>query len=149
MDDKEFAQLQLRATICPHQARWPASEHVHWQRLHEAANEARERVSKFYMLADEIDRNTDLSRDDKYRQRSKTADEAIADFEASKTLTRAREAVKLAVAKNISPDEVGMLKALKETERGWQRAMNKIAERAGRTKGSRDPARVSLGWGTH
>jgi hypothetical protein len=30
-----------------------------------------------------------------------------------------------------------MLKALKETERGWQRAMNKIAERAGSDQGSR------------
>ena len=50
MDDTEFAQLQLRATICPQQARWAAPEHVHWQRLHEAANEVRERVSKFYTL---------------------------------------------------------------------------------------------------
>ena len=87
-------------------------------------------MSKFYTLADEIDRNTDLSRDDKYRQSSKTADEAIADFETSRTLARAREAVKLAVAKNDSHDGVGMLKAMKETERGWQRAMDKIAERA-------------------
>ena len=92
-------------------------------------------MSKFYALADEIDRNAGLSRDDKYRQRSKSADEAIADFEASKTLARAREAVKLAVAKNDSPDGVGMLKAMKETERGWQRAMDKIAERASLTKG--------------
>ena len=134
MSDKEFAELELRATICPQQCRWPKPEYVHWQKLHEAANEARARVSKFYALADEIDRNPGLSRDDKYRQRSKSADEAIADFEASKTLARAREAVKLAVAKNDSPDGVGMLKAMKETERDWQRAMDKIAERAGLTK---------------
>ena len=98
MSDKEFAELELRATICPGQCAWPKLQYVHWRKLHEAANEARSRVSKFYTLADEIDRNTDLSRDDKYRQRSKTADEAIADFEASKTLARAREAVELAVA---------------------------------------------------
>jgi hypothetical protein len=134
MNDKEFSELQLRATIVPQQVRWPAPEYLHWQRLHEAANEARARVSKFYALADEIDRNPSLSRDDKYQQRSKSADEAIADFEASKTLTRAREAVKLAVAKNDSPDGDAMLKAMKETERGWQRAMDKIAERAGLTK---------------
>ena len=55
----------------------------------------------------------------------------IADFEASKTLARAREAVKLAVAKNNSPDGVGMLKAMKELEQGWQKGMDKIAERTG------------------
>jgi hypothetical protein len=34
---------------------------------------------------DEIDRNADLSRDGKYRQRLKTAAQAIADCEASST----------------------------------------------------------------
>ncbi len=135
MNDREFFELQLRATIVPQQVRWPAPEYLHWQRMHEAANEARERVSKAYVQMDEIDRNAELSRDGKYRQRSKTAAEAIADFEASKTLTRAREAVKLAVAKNVSRDEVGMLKAIKELEQGWQKGMDKIAERTGRTKG--------------
>ena len=93
MDDKEFAELQLRAMIVPGQRRWPAPEHVHWQRLHAVANEARERVSKAYRLMDEIDRNADLSREGKDRQRRKAAAQAIADFEASKTLARAREAV--------------------------------------------------------
>ena len=135
MNDREFAELELRATICPGQCRWPKPEYVPWQKLHGAANEARARVSEFYALADEIDRNAGLSRDDKYHQRSKSAHEAIADFEISKTLARAREAVKLAIAKNVSPDEVGMLKAMKELEQGWHKGMDKIAERAGRTKG--------------
>ena len=56
MNDKEFAELQLRATIVPQQVRWPAPEYLHWQRLHEAVNEARERVSNAYMQMDEIDR---------------------------------------------------------------------------------------------
>ena len=144
MNDKEFSELQLRATIVPQQVRWPAPEYLHWQRLHEAANEARERVSKAYMQMDEIDRNADLSRDGKYRQRSKTAAQAIADFEASKTLARAREAVELAVAKHnveqhVSPEIAeardATLKAMKEAEQGWQKAMDKIAERASLTKG--------------
>jgi hypothetical protein len=93
---------------------------------------------------DAIDRNAGLSRDDKYHQRSETAAQAIADFEASKTLARAREAVELAVANrncegHVSPeiaqDSEAMLKARKEAERGWQRAMDKIAERASLTKG--------------
>ena len=43
----------------------PAPEYLHWQRLHEAVNEARERVSKAYMQMDEIDRDADLSPDGK------------------------------------------------------------------------------------
>ena len=144
MSDRQFAELELRATICPGQCEWPKPEYVHWQKLHEAANEARERVKKVYMQMDEIDRNGDLSPDGKYRYRSKTAAQAIADFEASKTLARAREAVELAVANrnregHVSPeiaqDSEAMLKASNEAERGWQRAMDKIAERAGLTKG--------------
>ena len=92
---------------------------------------------------DEIDRDADLSRDGKYRQRSKTAAQAIADFEASKTLARAREAVELAVAKHnveqqvsseIADDSEVTLKAMKEAEQGWRRAIDKIAERASLTK---------------
>jgi hypothetical protein len=137
MNDKEFSELELRATIVPQQVRWPAPEYLHWQRLHEAVNEARERVSKAYVQMDEIDRNADLSRDGKYRQRCKSAAQAIADFEASKTLARARQAVELAVAKHNVEQHVRDVtrKALKEAEHGWQKAMDKIAERAGLTKG--------------
>ena len=122
-------ELPLRATLVPQQVRWPAPEHVHWQRLLEAANEARERVSKPYVM-DKIDRNANLSRDGKYRQRSKTAAQAIADFEASKTLARVRETVKLTVAKHNSEQHVSpeiaeardaTLKAMKEAEQGWER----------------------------
>jgi hypothetical protein len=93
MSDQDFSELQLRAMIVPEQVRWPAPEYVHWQRLHAAADEARQRLSKARALMDEIDRNADLSREGKERQRRQAAAQAIADFEASKTLTRAREAV--------------------------------------------------------
>ena len=136
MNDAEFFGLQLRAMIVPRQASWPAPEHLHWQRLHKAANEARERVSKAYTQMDEIDRNADFSRDDKYRQRSKTAAQAIADFEASKTLARAREAVD-SVIQQWKRDEQHVsteiaeatLKAMKEAEAGWQRAIDMIVFR--------------------
>jgi hypothetical protein len=68
----------------------------------------------------------------------------MADFEASKTLARAREAVELVVVKRkvaqhaspeIAQDSEDMLKAMKEAERDWPKAMNKIAERASLTKG--------------
>ena len=93
MNDTEFSELELRATIVPQQARWPAPEYVHWQRLHAAADEARERVRKAHKQMVEIDRNADLSPEGKERQRRKAAAQAIAAFEASKTLARAREAV--------------------------------------------------------
>src|SRR5689334_19435117 len=130
MNDREFAELELRATICPGQCEWPKPENIIWQKLHAVPNEARERVSKVYAQMDEIDGNADLSRDGKYRQRSKAADQAIADLEASKTLARAREAVELAVAKHdieqhVSPEIAqardATRKALKEAEHGWQR----------------------------
>ena len=127
MSDKEFAELELKAMIVPAQFGWPGSEHLPWQKLHEAANEARERVRKAYSAMDEIDRNAALSSDDKYRQRIKVADEAIADFETSKTLTRARETVRY-------EGSCDMLKALEEAEVGWERAMNKIAERSAQIK---------------
>jgi len=48
----------------------PTAKGLHW--LHEAAIEARERVSKAYAQMDEINRNDDLSRDGKYRQRKRS-----------------------------------------------------------------------------
>jgi hypothetical protein len=133
--EAEFRELELEAMIVPYQRGWP-NDTLHWQRLHEAANEARARVRKAYMQMDEIDRSADLSRDAKYRQRSQTAAEAIADFEASKTLARACQAVELVVAKhNIEPEvRDATLKAMNQAEQGWQRAMDKIAERASLTK---------------
>jgi hypothetical protein len=128
MNDKEFAELELRATICPGQCEWPKPENIIWQKLHAVPNEARERVSKVYAQMDEIDGNADLSREDKQHQRCEVAAQALAEFEASKTLMRAREAVRF----DASP---AMLKALEQAEAGWERAMDKIAERAGRSKG--------------
>jgi hypothetical protein len=77
---------------------------------------------------DESDCKTELSREDKHHQRCEVAAQALAEFEASKTLMRARAAVRY----DGSPD---MLKALEQAEAGWEGAMDKIAERAGVSKG--------------
>jgi hypothetical protein len=53
-------------------------------------------------------------------------------FEASKTLALAGQAVELALARTDA--EGSALKALRELEKGWERAINKIAERASMTK---------------
>jgi hypothetical protein len=136
MNDKEFSELQLRMAIVPQQARWPAPDFVHWQRLHAVADEARERVSKACAQMDEIDRAPGLSSEGKERQRRKAWAQAIADFETSRTLARAREAVEVAVGKpNIEPEaRNATLKAMKEAEVGWQRAVQKIGERASLAK---------------
>jgi hypothetical protein len=94
-------------------------------------------------LADQIDRSSDLSRDGKHQQRSKITAQATADFDASKALTRAREAVRQVVEQwnrdDVSPEiakaRVALLKAMKEAESGWQRAIDLISECAGRTTG--------------
>jgi hypothetical protein len=154
MNDKEFFELQLRMMIVPHQARWPAPEPLHWRRLHATADEARERVRKACMQMDEIDRNAAFSRDDKYRQRSATAAPAIADFETSKTLARAREAVDSVIhqwkrdEQHVSTEIAeAALEAMKEAEAGWQRAIDMIVERAAQTKAPggvrRDDALIS------
>jgi hypothetical protein len=135
MSDREFRELELKVLIVPGQCEWPKLEYGHWQKLHQAANEARERVSKTYAQMDEIDGNAKLSHEDKQHRRSEVADHALAEFEASQTLIRARDAVRY----DASPD---LLKALKQAEAGWGRAMNKIAERAALTNGSRRPAMI-------
>src|SRR5512132_4076407 len=128
MSDKEFAELELRATICPQQCGWPKPEYAHGQKLHEAADEARERVSKAYRQMDEIDCETELSRDCKYRQRSEAAAQAIADLEASKTLARACEAVSYVIQQGKRDEQhvsteiaEAALKAIKEAETGGGR----------------------------
>ena len=98
-DDKEFSELQLRATIIPQQVRWPAPEYVHWQKLHAVADEARDSVAKAWAAFDAIDKDVDLSAEGKARQKKKVAATAIAEFEQSKTLLGARDAVARQVEK--------------------------------------------------
>src|SRR4029079_13013034 len=123
MSDKEFADLTLRATICPQQCEWPKPENIVWQKLHAVPNEAHERVSKVYAQMDEIDGNADLSREDKHHRRSDVMAQTLADFESSKTLVRAREAVRC----DASP---ATLKALEQAATGLDREMGQSAERA-------------------
>ena len=106
--------------------------------MHAVATEVRERVSKAYAQMDEIDGISNLSREEKQHKRCEVAD-PIGEFEVSKTLVRAREAARC-------DGSLAMLKALEEAETAWERAMNKIAERAGRPKapgGTRSGALIS------
>jgi len=99
MNDQEFTELRLRATIVPQQSSWPAPDYVHWQKLHAAADEARQRVSGAFSIMDEIDKDPDLSPEGKERKKKKAAAEAIADFQNSKMVSNAKEAVERQRAK--------------------------------------------------
>jgi hypothetical protein len=130
MNDKEFLELHLKMTIGARQGRWP-QEPVHWRKLHAVVDEARARVGRAYAAMDEIDRNANLSREDKNNRRQAIASRAIADFDGSRTLARAREAVRLLVDRD-NPEMVEA--ALKEAEHDWQKAIDMIVERAARVR---------------
>ena len=69
------------------------TEHLHWQRLGAAADEARSRLGKFLEAVDETGADGRLSREGKAEERKKAAEKALAAFDGSKTLERARESV--------------------------------------------------------
>jgi hypothetical protein len=98
MPDKEFRELELKASIAPSQSQWP-TEHLHWQRLGAAAGEARSRLGKFLEAVDEIEADPRLSREGKQQERQKAAVKALASFEGSKSLEGARESVGSVMAK--------------------------------------------------
>ena len=69
---QRLCRTRLRAAICPHQIRWP-KDALHWRKLHEAADEARERVTRAFAAMDEIDVKTHISRHAKNEQRQMIA----------------------------------------------------------------------------
>jgi hypothetical protein len=79
------SSLALRPTRKPY--------YLYWQKLHAAADEARQRASGAWSVMDEIDKDPDLSPEGKARKKKKAAADAIADFQQSRTLTVAKEAV--------------------------------------------------------
>lgn len=98
MNDNEFLELKLRASIAPHQAAWP-DDKVHWQRLHEVADTARNAVATAWSRIDEIERDNDLSPEGKARRRAQVAADAIALLESDNALSRAQTSVKSVMEK--------------------------------------------------
>ena len=93
MKDEEYADLKLRMMIIPEQAKWHEPRFTHWQKLHEAADEARQRVAKAFSAMDQIDHNSDLTPEGKAKECRKIAERGVAQAKASKTLESARAAV--------------------------------------------------------
>ncbi len=98
MNDKEFTDLHIRASIVPKAEGWP-DDLLHWQRIKAVVIEARTRLSNAYAELERIDADADLSAEGKARKKKKVAAEAIADFQQSKTLASAKETVERQVAK--------------------------------------------------
>jgi hypothetical protein len=92
MDDKTYADLKLKATICPEQVRWP-TQFTHWQKLHGAVDEARQRVSETFAAMDAINADANLSATGKADACRKLAEKALAEAKESKTLEHAQAAV--------------------------------------------------------
>jgi hypothetical protein len=90
MSDKEFRELELKASIAPSQSQWP-TEHLHWQRINAAVFEARSLLGKFLEAVDEIEADPRLSREGKAAERKKAAEKTLAAFAGSRTLARAQE----------------------------------------------------------
>jgi hypothetical protein len=90
--DKEFRELELKAQVAPSQSQWP-TDHLHWQYIGMAANEARSGWGKFLEMVDEIEADKRLSREGKAEERKKAAEKALLTFEGSRTLARAQESV--------------------------------------------------------
>jgi hypothetical protein len=112
---------------------------------------SRTRVSKAFKQMDEIDNDDGLSSEDKKRERRTTAAGAVAEFDTSRGLARAHEAVSYFIAscrrnEQYVSSEITepTLKSMKEAEQGWQRAMDKIAERAAQPKAPGGPRRGAL-----
>src|SRR5262245_37553979 len=93
MDDDAFNELKLRASIIPTQSGWLKPEVIHWTRLHQCADKARELVRLAFAAMDAVDANPDLSLQGKARQYSQVGTEAILSFANATDLERARAAV--------------------------------------------------------
>ena len=92
MTDKEFRELELKASIAPSQSQWP-TDYVYWQHLGTAAKEARSGLGKFLEVVDEIEGDPRLSREGKAEGRKKAAEKALSALMDSTTLARAQESV--------------------------------------------------------
>jgi hypothetical protein len=106
MNDEQLTELQLQAEIMPQAARWPAPavdvsimgdtpsmRGLVWAKLHAVPREARERVAQAWAGMDSIDADVDLSVEGKIRRKKQYAIEVLADFEKSKALVDAKDAV--------------------------------------------------------
>lgn len=98
MDEKTFTELQLR-TIAPGQSKWP-DDALHWQRLHGAANAARDVVAATWRAIAEINSDRDLTPEAKAKRAAIAAAEGVDALQNHTALIRARETAKDVIARH-------------------------------------------------
>jgi hypothetical protein len=156
-------ELQM-ANLFPAASAWP-TYYEHQKKLVAARDEGEAIVREAFAKIAEIDAAKDFTPEARARKRAELAAEYITkleesaarrkaeeagaealekyqekinivDFESSRTLVRAREAVRLPMDRDDLSAEIAEAtrKATRQAEAGWQRAIDLILERAARTK---------------
>jgi hypothetical protein len=97
-NNASFRELELRAAVAPSQSNWP-TDYDHWQRMGRAADEARSRLGKFLEQRDEIEADPRLTPEGKRQEHKKVAEKALAAFDATNSMERAKESVASVEAK--------------------------------------------------
>jgi len=95
MTDKEFTDLQLRASICPElETAWdPPTSFLHWAHIHEAAQELRAVVGHVRAGVEEIERDKDLTPDARRRKQHELARQTMDHLEQLPIIEKARQSV--------------------------------------------------------
>lgn len=122
MEDAQFEVLKVQASIAPKSADWPSPDYskvsiqgdrphaaageLHWGLLHDSVNDLRTRTLKALGKLAAVDEDKTLSATGKAEKKQEIASAAIASFEKSGSLEKARSAVENQVAK--WNDELGV-----------------------------------------
>lgn len=100
MNDKEFAQLQLRASICPSlEVEWDPPGYQYWIDLHDAAKELRTVVGHARAGVEAIEKDKDLTPDARKRKRHELARQTMTQLEKLPSMEKARASVAAITAK--------------------------------------------------
>jgi hypothetical protein len=106
MKEEEYLDLKLRVHICPQQARWPVPNvkvgvagdkltisGLHWEKLHDAVNEARSLVREAWAELDAIDADQTLSSDEKRHKKARVATVRATELAKAKAFTAAKDMI--------------------------------------------------------
>ena len=116
MQEHQYEALKIKAAVCPEAEGWPRPDHskttlrgpdgkphvdpvdLHWDAIHDAVTEARDRTLKALGSMAGIDADKSLSDAGKADQKRAIAERALAAFEKSPHLSKARSAVERKLA---------------------------------------------------
>jgi len=95
MDDKQFAELSLRSSLCPSlETQWDKPDtYQHWSDLHAAAHELRNVIGHVRAGVQAIEADRDLTPDARKRKRHELARQAMSELEKIKSVEKAQASV--------------------------------------------------------